>query len=65
MWHMPTDVLASISADLEARFGFLFDQLKINGTADAVARYVKAPVMRHSAPRPVGVAAPDDAEAGE
>ena len=65
MWHMPADVLASISADLEARFGFLFDQLNIQGTAEAVRRYVKAPVMRHSAPRPVGAAAPDDAEAGE
>jgi len=65
MWNLPADVMASISADLEARFGFLFDQLGIAGTADAVARHVRAPVMRHSAPRPVGVAAPDDAEAGE
>jgi fructose/tagatose bisphosphate aldolase len=65
MWNLPAEVLASISADLEARFGFLFDQLNIAGTGDAVAKYVKAPVMRHSVPRPVGVAAPDDAEAGE
>jgi fructose/tagatose bisphosphate aldolase len=65
MWHMPAEVLSSISADLETRFGFLFDQLKIQGTAEAVKRYVKAPLMRHAAPRPVGAAAPDDADAGE
>jgi hypothetical protein len=65
MWNLPADVLASVSADLEARFGFLFDQLKIAGTAEAVGRHVRAPVMRQAMPRPVGVAAPDDAEAGE
>ena len=65
MWHMGPDVLASISADLEARFGFLFDQLNIQGTAEPVGRYVTSPVMRHAVPRPVGAAAPDDAEAGE
>src|SRR5207249_9201943 len=65
MWDLPGDVLAAISADLEARFGFLFDQLNIGGTGEVVGRYVKAPVVRHAAPRPVGVAAPDDADAGE
>jgi len=65
MWDMPADVLAAISVDLEARFGFLFDQLKIGGTSEVVARYVRAPEMRRSGSRPVAVAAPDDAEAGE
>ncbi len=65
MWNMPAEVLGAISADLEARFGFLFDQLGIAGTAEVVGRYVTAPAMRHAAPRPVAVAAPDDAEAGE
>jgi fructose/tagatose bisphosphate aldolase len=65
MWHMSPEVLGAISADLEARFGFLFDQLNLPGTADAVGRYVTGPVMRHAVPRPVGAAAPDDAEAGE
>src|SRR6185503_14206384 len=64
MWHMPAEVMSSISGDLEARFGFLFDQLNIGGTAEAVGKYVQAPVMRHAAPRPATVAAPDDAEAG-
>jgi len=65
MWEMPAAVRDAISADLERQFGFLFDQLKIGGTAEPVARFVKAPVMRHAAPRPAGVAAPDDADAGE
>ncbi len=62
MWHMPDEVLGAISDDLEARFGFLFDQLGIAGSAESVAKYVKAPVMRH---RGGAAAAPDDAEAGE
>ncbi|MBI4421369.1 MAG: class II fructose-bisphosphate aldolase [Gemmatimonadetes bacterium] len=65
MWDLPADALAGVAADLEARFGFLFDQLKIGGTAELVAKQVRPPVVRRSAPRPVGVAAPDDAEAGE
>ena len=65
MWEMPRATLDAISADLEKTFGFLFDRLNIGGTADVVARYVKAPVLRHSAPQPVAMAAPDDAEAGE
>jgi fructose/tagatose bisphosphate aldolase len=65
MWEMPSAVREAISADLERQFGFLFDQLNIGGTAEVVAKYVQAPVIRHAVPRPVGVAAPDDAEAGE
>ena len=65
MWDLPADVLSAVSADLEGRFGFLFDQLNIGGTTEVVSRYVKAPVVRRAAPRPVGVAAPDDADAGE
>ncbi len=65
MWHMPRPVLDAITHDLEQTFGMLFDRLNIGGTADVVGRFVRAPVMRHSAPQPVAAAAPDDAEAGE
>lgn len=65
MWDMPRPVLDAIGADLEKTFGMLFDRLNIGGTTEVVSRYVKAPVLRHSAPQPVAAAAPDDAEAGE
>lgn len=65
MWDMPRAVLDAIGADLEKTFGMLFDRLNIGGTAEVVTRYVKAPVLRQSAPQPVAAAAPDDAEAGE
>jgi hypothetical protein len=62
---MPAEVLAAIGADLEKTFTFLFEQLRVRGTREVVARIVKAPHQSHAAPRPVAVAAPDDAEAGE
>jgi fructose/tagatose bisphosphate aldolase len=65
MWEMPAEVRAAIGADLEKTFTFLFEQLRIKGSKDSVARFVKAPHVTHDAPRPVAVAAPDDAEAGE
>jgi fructose-bisphosphate aldolase class II len=65
LWDLPAEIKAQVCADLEQRFGFLFDQLNIGGTATLVARYVNAPVLRHAAPRPAAQAAPDDAEAGE
>lgn len=65
VWDLPPEVKEPMCRDLEARFGFLFDQLNIGGTAGLVARHVTAPVLRHAMPRPAGVAAPDDAEAGE
>jgi fructose/tagatose bisphosphate aldolase len=65
MWEMPADVRAAIGADLERTFAFLFEQLRVRGTRDAVARWVRAPHTSHPSPRPVAVAAPDDAEAGE
>jgi hypothetical protein len=37
----------------------------VKGTRDIVAKWVQAPHLSHDAPRPVAVAAPDDAEAGE
>jgi len=65
LWDLPAAIKEQVCADLEARFGFLFDQLNIRDTAGLVARYVKAPLLRHAAPRPAAEAAPDDADAGE
>ena len=65
MWEMSEDVRAAIGADLEKTFTFLFEQLGIAKTREHVARFVKAPHLTHDSPRPVAVAAPDDAEAGE
>ncbi|MBM3770744.1 MAG: aldolase [Acidimicrobiia bacterium] len=45
MWNMPESARAAIGASLEQRFAFLMRQLKIDGTAPVVARYVTvAPV---------------------
>lgn len=64
-WELPESVRETICRDLEARFGFLFDQLRVSGTAELVEKYVVPPFLRRSVVGPVAVAAPDDAEAGE
>ena len=43
MWSLPEDVRRAIGQSLEDRFTFLMKQLKINDTAAAVGRFVKAP----------------------
>ena len=55
---------SAIAADLEQTFGFLFDQLGVNGTADLVRTHIKAPVQHHAMLAKVG-AAEDDPDAGE
>jgi fructose/tagatose bisphosphate aldolase len=64
-WTLPDEVRGAIAADLEKTFRFLFEQLKVDGTADLVRRYVKAPLQHHAALKPVLVAAEDDPDAGE
>lgn len=65
LWDLPADTKAALAAAYDRTFGFLFEQLRVGGTADIVGRFVNAPVM-HRAPDAAGViAAPDDAEAGE
>lgn len=64
MWDLPEDVRAAVSADLERTFGFLFDQLGVQGTAALVRKYVTAPVQHHVMLAQVGAAA-DDPDAGE
>lgn len=64
MWDLPEAVRAAMAADLEATFGFLFDQLAVPGTAGLVRRFINAPVQHHAALAKVG-AAEDDPDAGE
>jgi fructose/tagatose bisphosphate aldolase len=64
LWDLPSDAKAKLARAYEAKFEFLFTQLAIGGTADAVAKYVKAPVQHRPAPDASGpgiTAAPDDA----
>ena len=64
MWDVPAEVAAKLAAAYDAKFEFLFTQLAIGGTRDAVSRYVKAPVQHRPAPDGAStiVAAPDDAD---
>ncbi len=65
LWTLPAGIREAIGADLEKTFGFLFDQLKVNGTAALVAKYVHAPYQSHASLARALVTAEDDAEAGE
>src|ERR1043166_8892254 len=45
MWSLSDSARQAIGQSLEERFSFLMKQLKINDTASAVAKFVKAPVL--------------------
>jgi fructose-bisphosphate aldolase, class II len=64
LWDLAAPVRSALDAAYDEKFGFLFDQLAIGGTADVVARFVKPLVIHRDDPtRAVAVAAaPDDAE---
>jgi fructose-bisphosphate aldolase class II len=64
-WSLADDAKAAIVADLERTFGFLFEQLNVNGTMGLVNQFVHAPVQPHAALKPAMATAVDDAEAGE
>lgn len=40
-WHLPTDTLHAIGAELEKQFSFLFEKLRMNNTQDIAEQYVK------------------------
>jgi fructose-bisphosphate aldolase, class II len=65
VWDLPPAIRQQIGADLERTFGFLFDQLKVGGTAELVHRFVKPPALNHGALSHSGALAEDDADAGE
>jgi fructose-bisphosphate aldolase class II len=65
LWALPADVRAKLGATYDAKFGFLFAQLGIANTKDAVTKFVTAPEQHR--PMPSGgisaiAAAPDDAD---
>jgi fructose-bisphosphate aldolase class II len=67
-WDLPDEYKKRLAEAYDQKFGFLFEQLAVGGTAAAVARFVKPPVQHRPAPSEDAVAvaaAPDDAEAGE
>ncbi|HMA20665.1 MAG TPA: class II fructose-bisphosphate aldolase [Gemmatimonadaceae bacterium] len=64
-WDLDESVKKELAAAYDDKFGFLFTQLGIGGTADVVAKHVK-PVRQHR-PQPhegmvMVAAAPDDAD---
>jgi len=66
LWDLPEDVKAKFARAYDKTFGFLFEQLRIGGTADAVKRFVTASEQRRRISGGVAVeAAPDDPDAGE
>ena len=66
LWDVPEEVKAKLARAYDKTFGFLFEQLRIGGTADAVARFVTASEQRRRISGGVAVeAAPDDPDAGE
>jgi fructose-bisphosphate aldolase, class II len=62
MWALPADVKATLATAYDAKFTFLFEQLKVNGTKSAVKQFVKAPRLHKIFGAPGVVAAPDDAD---
>src|SRR2546423_13134749 len=67
-WDLPDDVKARLASAYDQKFGFLFEQLAVAGTAAYVARYVSPPTQHRPVPSEAEVAvaaAPDDADAGE
>ncbi len=52
-WSLPADVKGAIMADLEAKFAFLYEQLRVTNSSEVVGRYVKSPVVLP--PKPSGL----------
>jgi fructose-bisphosphate aldolase, class II len=66
LWDLPEDVKERIAKAYDRTFSFLFEQLRIGGTSEAVTRFVAPPVQRRRTSGGVAVeAAPDDPDAGE
>jgi len=54
LWEMPEDVRAAIGQDLEAQFGFLFEQLAVTDSVDMVEAHVQPPEI-HKTPSDFGL----------
>ena len=42
MWDLPEEIRGALRQELEDRFAFLFEQLRVPSTLDLLARYVPA-----------------------
>ena len=65
LWGLPDDVKQRLASEYDAKFEFLFTQLAVQGTKDAVSKYVSAPEIHRPMPtsgRAAVEAAPDDAD---
>jgi fructose-bisphosphate aldolase, class II len=66
LWDLPAEVKQRVASAYDAKFEFLFTQLAIGGTAEAVRRYVKAVKLHRPMPGSADyatvAAAPDDAD---
>jgi len=65
LWSLSPEVRGQIAASLEAQFGFLFDQLQVQGTAALVREHVHAPTRHFGQGLPALALAVDDPDAGE
>ena len=68
LWDLGAPNAARLAEAYDQKFGFLFEQLAVGGTAQAVRRYVSGPLIARPAPGtggPAVEAAPDDPDAGE
>jgi fructose/tagatose bisphosphate aldolase len=64
LWDLPAGVKETLARAYDAKFEFLFRQLAVGDTADAVAKFVTATELHLPAPEgahPAVAAAPDDA----
>ncbi|MGI9078752.1 MAG: class II fructose-bisphosphate aldolase [Gemmatimonadaceae bacterium] len=68
MWGISGDAKTRLAAAYDAKFDFLFRQLAVVDTAEAVARYVKPAAQHRRSPvegAETAAIAPDDPDAGE
>ncbi len=65
MWDLPESIRQQIGGELERTFAFLFEQLKVGGTARLVEQFITAPAVGHGDLAHEGALAEDDPDAGE
>lgn len=64
LWTLPSDAAETIGANLRAKFGLLFDELRIGGTREAVERFVTPVPVARPLPAALGGRGADAVVAG-
>ena len=54
LWTLPADAAEEVAGHLRAKFGLLFDELKIAGTRELVERHVTATPVARALPAALG-----------